>query len=128
MNKRVKADTPPARQIPTEEASWHFFAVLAPLPCGFGWQWQKQGTGAPVTSLLFDFYFECISDARANGYDGPLPPGPKVALPQMPFDPAQTGRLSAALSPKSKNVVMAVTAVSASNAKARRTRVDSQAR
>lgn len=121
MPKRTKARTPAASRIPTR-ASWNFFAVLGALPAEFKWQWQKQGAGPPVTSPPFDFYFDCISDARVYGYAGPLPPGTKVARQPLQFDPTEMGRALAALAAKSNNVVMTVSPIPAVDVKARRTR------
>jgi hypothetical protein len=101
--------------------SWHFFAVRAARPSGFTWQWQKQGARVLVTSAPFDFYFDCVSDARDKGYAGPLPAGPKVPLQRLPTGAIEAKRVSAALLPRSHNVVMTVTAVSAGDVKKRRT-------
>ena len=121
MPKRTQAPTPVANQIPVK-TSWNFFAVLGAIPSEFKWQWQKQGGGPVVTSPPFDFYFDCITDARVYGYAGPLPPGAKVARQQLPFDPAETGRALAALSAKSNNIVMTVKAIPAVDVKTGRTR------
>lgn len=120
MNKRNQARSSAARRIPIKD-SWSFFAVSGTLPSEFRWQWQKQGAAPAVTSPLFDFYFDCISDARANGYAGPLPPGPRAARAQLPFAPAQAGRAPAPQSAKSNNVMMTVSAMPAVDVKARRT-------
>jgi hypothetical protein len=101
--------------------SWHFFAVRAHTASGFTWQWQKQGATVPVTSSPFDFYFDCVSNARENGYDGPLPAGPKAPLQRLPIAPTKTGRVSAPLPPSASNVVMTVTEVSADDVKRRAT-------
>ena len=69
--------------------SWQFFAILAATPRGFTWHWQRQGTKT-VTSAAFDFYFDCISDARRHGYRGELPPGPHAALERLPTSRAMT--------------------------------------
>jgi len=70
--------------------SWQFFAVSAPTRSGFTWHWHRIGTGAPVTSVPFNFYFDCVSDARKKGYAGQLPTGPKVPLPRLPTAPVRT--------------------------------------
>ncbi len=80
------------------KSSWEFFAIVAATPCGFTWRWRKLGAKAPVTSAVFDFYFDCISNARRNGYTGALPPGPKVPLDRLPDGPVKTGHVSAPLS------------------------------
>ena len=106
--------------------SWNFFAVLGSIPSEFKWQWQKQAAvraaAAAVTSPPFDFYFDCVSDARANGYAGPLPPGPRAACEQLPFNPAGGRRALAPQSAKSNNVMMTVSAMPVLDVKARRTR------
>ena len=79
---------------------WEFFAVRAARPSGFTWQWQKQGTRVPATSAPFDYYFDCISDARGKGYAGPLPAGPKLPLKFLPTGPIETQRVLASLPPK----------------------------
>ena len=113
--------------------SWHFFAVSAATQTGFAWQWQKKRDNKePVTSASFDFYFDCISDARANGYAGPLPAGPKVPLQRLPVGPLETPGVLAALPPKGRSGqgVMTVTAVSPLDVKRRssngRSRVNSR--
>jgi len=73
---------------------WHFFAIAATSAPGFTWQWQKRANRT-LTSGHFDFYFDCVSDARANGYTGPLPSGPKVPLDRLPDLPVQATALSA---------------------------------
>ena len=79
------------------QTTWHFFAVRASTPSGFTWQWQKERRDSGlVTSELFDFYFDCVSDARENGYYGPLPSGPKVPLSRAPARAARTKRAPAA--------------------------------
>jgi hypothetical protein len=64
--------------------AWQFFAVVDGTPGGFTWQWRKEAVRGCTTSAPFSFYFDCISDARAKGYVGLLPPGPKSPLPHMP--------------------------------------------
>jgi hypothetical protein len=67
-------------------ASWTFFAVKAPTAFAFMWYWRRQRAGSTVTSAPFAFYFDCVADARAGGYAGALPAGPRVALPEVPED------------------------------------------
>ena len=64
--------------------AWHFYAVQSPEPSGFTWQWRRQLRDATVTSRLFAFYFDCVSDARKNGYEGTLPRVRGEALPSLP--------------------------------------------
>ena len=89
---------------------WFFFAIAANTPTGFTWQWQKAASPT-LTSGHFDFYFDCVADARAHGYTGPLPPGPKVPLrsvPDMPDMPAKALPAMTRPAPKrSAPVVMA---------------------
>ena len=68
---------------------WHFFAIVAKTSNGFTWQWQKN-ENPTLTSRHFDFYFDCVADARANGYDGPLPAGPRAPLHRPPDTIANT--------------------------------------
>jgi len=96
--------------------SWHFIAVRAATPSGFTWHWQKQGPKVPVTSAPFAFYFDCVCDARDKGYSGPLPPGPRTPIEQLP------NGLDSARVPQSQNpdsAVMTLTPVSASEKKRR---------
>ena len=79
---------------------WLFLAIAAKTPTGFTWQWQKVADPT-LTSRHFDFYFDCVADARANGYTGPLPPGPKVALRGLPDMPAPAKALSTLTRPSS---------------------------
>ena len=72
------------------QTSWRFFAVVADTPSRFTWRWRTEGKGAPVVSAVFQFYFDCVSDARANGYTGPLPPGPKIPVEHLPEHPVGT--------------------------------------
>ncbi|MGZ9013837.1 MAG: hypothetical protein ACXW2L_16435 [Burkholderiales bacterium] len=99
--------------------SWHFFAVRAATPSGFRWQWQKQGTTV-IVSAPFDYYFDCISNARDKGYAGPPPAGPNVPLQHLPTGRSKRTRISRAAS-TSHDVVMTVAAVSAGDVKQRRT-------
>ena len=95
------------------DTQWHFFATVASAPPGFTWQWQKKADHT-VTSRPFNFYFDCVTDARANGYIGPLPPGPKVPLRCLPHDPDEAKAASAAVrsSARSKPVTMPVVPMS----------------
>lgn len=77
--------------------SWQFFAVASNAPHGFTWRWQSEGPGSKtaVTGAAFEYYFDCIFDARQNGYTGPLPAGPRVPLKRWPLN-ANSGGVSAA--------------------------------
>jgi hypothetical protein len=95
--------------------SWHFFAVRAVNSFGFGWQWRKQSSKAAMTSLPFDFYFDCVSDARSHGYAGPLPPAPKIPLERLPA----VSKGIAARVPAAGSTQSVMTLVALSKAKAR---------
>ena len=103
--------------------TWHFLAVRARTPFGFTWQWQKQNGKTIVASVPFDFYFDCVSDARDNGYMGPLPAAPKMPFPRLP-DVTPGMKVMAALAPKAKpaSLVMTVRAMTAAKQKRRTTR------
>jgi hypothetical protein len=77
------------------QASWQLFAVFADTPSGFTWRWQKERASVPVASAAFHYYFDCVSDARANGYTGPRPPGPKVPVERLLEHPVGTQSASA---------------------------------
>ena len=100
--------------------TWQFIAVRAVTPFGFTWQWQRQDGKTIVTSVAFDFYFDCVSDARDNGYAGLLPAGAKVPFPRLP-DVTPGMKVIAALAPKAKpaNLVMSVRALTAARQKRR---------
>jgi hypothetical protein len=102
--------------------SWHFFAVGDGESAGFRWHWQKRCAKVFETSAAFDFYFDCVSDARAHGYTGALPAGPKVPLRRLPGAPAKGGRASAARRSGSSDALMSVRAVSAADVRKRRSR------
>src|SRR5687767_15107217 len=89
------------------DTPWCFFAIVTTSPPGFTWQRQKKADPT-VTSRHFNFYFDCVADARANGYIGPLPPGPKVPLRCLPHDPDEAKAASTAVrsSARSKAVTM----------------------
>ena len=108
--------------------SWRFFAVRARTPSGFKWQWQKKVSAAAVTSPPFDFYFDCVSNARDNGYAGPLPSGPKAPLERLPTLPIDMQRhlLAAPLEGPSGAIALTVTAVPAVETKQRRLRASSR--
>ena len=65
---------------------WYFHAVRAANAFGFTWHWRCDSPdGSTAGSRLpFDYYYDCVEDARRQGYRGPLPPGPKVALSRLP--------------------------------------------
>ncbi len=109
--------------------SWQFFAIRATTRSGFTWHWYRMGTGAPVTSGPFDFYFDCVSDARKKGYAGRLPAGPKVPLARLPTAPVRTIRVSAVVRPEVPPGAegMTVTPVSAIDVRKRRTTTRSDA-
>jgi hypothetical protein len=102
--------------------SWQFFAVSDAASTGFSWHWQKRGAKVFRTSAAFDFYFDCVADARAHGYVGALPAGPKVPLQHLPVAPIKEGPATAARRPGSTGVVVTVTAVSAAGVRKRRAR------
>jgi hypothetical protein len=76
-----------------------------------------------VTSAPFDFYFDCVSDARENGYTGPMPAGPKLPLDPLVTGPVTTDRKSAAMPVqlRSNTGSLIVTPVSAIDGRKRRT-------
>jgi hypothetical protein len=41
----------------------------------FSWCWLEERDGAAIrkSARTFDLYFECLKDARGNGYAGPNP-------------------------------------------------------
>ena len=110
-------------------ASWKFFAVSAPTASGFTWQWEKRGPEEILMGAPFSFYFDCVSDARKNGYAGPLPAGPKVPLAHLPIGRIEPVGASSALPVQrsAEKVVMTVTAVSAADSTNRRSRGRSSA-
>ena len=65
---------------------WCFHAVCATNVFGFTWHWQcRRPDGSTSRSRVpFAYYYDCIEDARKQGYRGPLPAGPKVALSHLP--------------------------------------------
>ncbi len=69
--------------------SWHFHAVRSNNAFGFRWIWRYVRTdGSSVQSLIpRDYYYDCIQDAREQGYRGPFPAGPKAALDALPEFP-----------------------------------------
>lgn len=110
-------------------ASWQFFAVTAATASGFMWQWEKRSAEEILKGAAFAFYFDCISDARDNGYAGPLPAGPKVPLTHLQIGRVEPAGASSLL-PARRNAgegVLSVTAVSAVDSKRRRTRGGSRA-
>ena len=66
--------------------SWQFHAVRADNAFGFKWYWQRRYAdgSSSQTEMPFDYYYDCIEDARRHGYRGPLPAGPQVALLRLP--------------------------------------------
>ena len=78
-------------------SSWDFYAVQATTSFGFMWQWRRQGGTSDVTSAPFAFYFDCIADARENGYEGRLPLGPKEPLLHLPAGSVELSRAAAKL-------------------------------
>ena len=68
-------------------ASWLFLAVRVETPSGFVWYWRRQRAASTLTSRPFAFYFDCVADARSNGYAGELPTGPKAPLARLPEEP-----------------------------------------
>jgi len=76
---------------------WDFYAVHAPTAFGFTWHWRREGADPTVTSAPFTFYFDCIADARANGYAGSLPRGPKVPLLHLPAGSMELTRAASKL-------------------------------
>ena len=65
--------------------SWYFYAVRADNACGFTWHWRRHRQSSPVLhSGPFDYYYDCIADARKRGYRGAFPAGPRRALKRVP--------------------------------------------
>jgi hypothetical protein len=102
--------------------TWQFFAVDANTQTGFTWQWRNEDACAQTTSLVFNFYFDCVSDARLNGYAGPLPQGPKVALEQMPKAGDGSRSAAPAVRVTSPGRGITLTAMSPLDVRKRRTR------
>jgi hypothetical protein len=65
---------------------WSFHAVCATNAFGFTWNWQccRPDGSTSKSRVPFDYYYDCIEDARKLGYRGPLPAGPSVALGSLP--------------------------------------------
>jgi hypothetical protein len=66
---------------------WKFFAVPASGTSRFGWRWREENQGRPAreSEKAFDLYFDCVQDARDNGYSGPNPrPEPFGAIGECP--------------------------------------------
>ena len=103
---------------------WHFFAVRAPTPAGFRWYWQSEGAPMAVTSGPFDFYYDCLCDARRMGYTGPLPTASRLPLPRLPGGHAETALTPPGASSRRSrdDLVMQVKAVSSVEVERRRHR------
>lgn len=65
--------------------SWYFHAVCATNEFGFRWLWQfRRADGSSSESKVpFDYYYDCIEDARKHGFRGPFPAGSKVPLSRL---------------------------------------------
>jgi hypothetical protein len=61
----------------------HISSVPAPNTYGYAWQWKSED-GAATSLRPFPFFYECLSDARARGYDVQL--GPRPAALFTSFD------------------------------------------
>ena len=48
----------------------HIASVKAGAPHGFRWRWTSDDGKQSATS--FEYYYECVADARGAGYDVPL--------------------------------------------------------
>ena len=48
----------------------HIVSVKAGAPNGFRWRWTSDDGTKSTTS--FEYYYECVADARDAGYDVPL--------------------------------------------------------
>ena len=66
-------------------AIWSFYAVSARTATGLAWYWQsRRRDGSASRSIAFDYYYDCITDARKHGYRGALPRGPSAPLKRLP--------------------------------------------
>ena len=81
------------------QTRWQIFAVIAKTPSGFKWQWRRLGGTSAATSVMFDFYFDCITNARTHGYAGPLVVGPNVPLVRSAADLTPGGDLAMKVTP-----------------------------
>ena len=65
--------------------SWYFYALRADNACGFTWHWRRQRQSSPLLhSGPFDYYYDCIADARKRGYRGAFPAGPRRPVKSLP--------------------------------------------
>ena len=53
----------------------HISSVSAPNPYGYVWRWKSED-GAATSLRAFPFFYDCLSDARARGYEVKLGPPP----------------------------------------------------
>jgi len=56
--------------------SWKILPVKSGTPAGFKWFWRKTSAdGATVveSKVQFDYYYDCVTDAKAHGYEPPAP-------------------------------------------------------
>lgn len=54
--------------------TWKFLAVPSRASAGFAWRWRQEADDRTRESeRTFELYYDCLEDARANGYAGDNP-------------------------------------------------------
>jgi hypothetical protein len=53
------------------------FSEKAPNLNGFLWKWRS-AEGDRVSNASFNFYFDCVTDARRHGYEPDMPANSNV--------------------------------------------------
>lgn len=54
---------------------WEFVAIPCAHAPGFHWRWcaRKRDGARAESERTFELYFDCVQDARRNGYAGAMP-------------------------------------------------------
>ena len=54
--------------------SWKITPIKSDSPTDFRWEWKRMNDAGAVvqkSKQQFDYYFDCVTDAQAHGYQPP---------------------------------------------------------
>jgi len=56
--------------------AWQIVPVESKNEVGYAWQWKREdgkGKTSRVSDGVYDYYYDCVMDAKKHGYDPDVP-------------------------------------------------------